>query len=401
MTAPLEGIRIIEAANWLAAPSGCALMADLGADVVKVEPPTGDPFRAFNLSWMSTNPDFSYPFQLDNRGKRSISLDLQHPDGPELLTKLTEGADFFVTNLLPARQERYGLTYERLKARYPRLIYVAVSGFGALGIDRNRPGFDYSAFWARSGIMGLMGEPGSPPPVQRPGMGDHSTSLNVMTAMLAALRQRDQTGEGLRVDVTLFATGLWALSSDLSAALVARKIPPRYTRVSPYNPIWNAYLTRDNRWLLLVMPHPDRFWAPMCRALDRPEWIGDPRYDTREKRMERSAELVGAMDAIFAARDLAEWWKRLNAAGVIWSAVLELPQVVEDPQAEAMGHFCTIDHPEIGPFRSLSTPFRILGADIGPRGPAPEIGQHTEELLLECGYDWEAIAGLRDSGVLG
>jgi crotonobetainyl-CoA:carnitine CoA-transferase CaiB-like acyl-CoA transferase len=311
------------------------------------------------------------------------------------------GADLFVTNLLPARQERYGLTGEALLARYPRLIYVGVSGFGALGPDLNRPGFDYSAFWARSGIMGLMGEPGSPPPVQRPGIGDHSTSLNVMTATLAALRRRDQTGEGLRVEVSLFATGIWALSSDLSAALVARKIPPRYSRERPFNPIWNAYQTRDRHWLLLVMPHPDPYWPAFCRAVGRPEWIADPHYDTREKRHALSTELVGEFDRLFAERDLDEWRKRLNGEGLIWSNVLELPQVIEDPQAEAMGHFATIAHPELGEFRTLNTPFRILGAEIGPRGPAPEIGQHTEEILLEAGFDWEGIAQLRSTGVLG
>ena len=344
---------------------------------------------------------FSFAFQLDNRGKRSLTLDLQHSAGPDLLRKLTGGADIFVTNLLPNRQERYGLTYEALRERFPKLIYVAVSGFGAVGPDRNRAGFDYSAFWARSGLMGLVGEPGSPPPVQRPGMGDHTTSLNVMAATLAALRRRDRTGEGLRVDVSLFATGLWALSSDLSGALVARKVPPRYSQKRPFNPIWNAYRTRDAHWLLLVMPHPDPYWPAVCGAIDRPEWIADPRYDSRDKRMERNVELADALDKVFETRDLAEWKTRLNEAGVIWSPVQELPDVVADPQAAAMGHFTELNHPEFGPFRTLDTPFRILGADIRARGPAPELGQHTEEVLLEAGMDWEEIGNLRESGVLG
>jgi len=397
----MQGIRVIECANWLAAPSGCALLADLGADVIKVEPPTGDPFRAFQLSWQRPDLPFNPTFEMDNRGKRSLTLDLTHADGPALLRRLVRGADVFVTNLLPARQARYGLGYEQMKAAYPGLVYVSVSGFGAPGPDLNRPGFDYSAFWARSGLMGLTGEPGSPPPVQRPGMGDHTTAINVMTATLAGLRRRGQTDEGLHVEVSLLATGLWVLSSDLSAALVAKKIPPRYSRERPFNPIWNAYQTRDRHWLLLVMPHPDPYWPAFCRAVGHAEWIADPRYDTRAKRHARNTEMVALLDGVFAERELAEWRARLNAEGLIWSSVLELPQVVEDPQALAMGHFATIPNDRMGEIRTLNTPFRILGAEIGPRGGAPEVGQHTEEVLLESGFDWDAIGGLRASGVLG
>jgi formyl-CoA transferase len=338
---------------------------------------------------------------MDNRGKRSITIDLTHADGPELVRRLGGQADIFVTNLLPGRQERYGLTYEAMRQRFPKLIHVSVSGFGSIGPNRDKLGFDYSAFWASSGLMGLMGEPGTPPPVQRPGMGDHTTSLNVMAAVLAALRRRDQTGEGLSVDVSLFATGTWALSSDLSAAVVARKIPPRYSRVKPLNPIWNAYTTKDGRWLLLVMPHPNEYWPALCRALGRTEWIDDPRYNSKEKRTERNRELVDELDRAFGERTVEDWKARLDSEGIIWSAVLELPQVLKDPQAEHLGHFQEVSHPEHGPFRTLAAPFRILGADIKVRGPAPEIGQHTEEVLLEFEMDWDEIARLRESGVLG
>lgn len=397
----MQGIRVIEAANWLAAPSGCALMADLGANVIKVEPPSGDPFRGLTFGWLDPNLPLNYPFQLDNRGKRSITVDLNHAEGPALLRKLTAGADLFVTNLLPRRQERYGLTYETLRELYPGMVYLAVSGYGAMGLDHNRPGFDYAAFWARSGIMGLMGDPGTPPPMQRPGMGDHSTSINVLAAALAGLRRRDHSGKGLRVDVSLYGTGLWVLGSDLASALVARKNPPRYSRDTPFNPMWNTYVTRDDRWLLLVMPQPDAYWPRFCRAMGVPEWTGDPRYDSREKRMHRCVELVQALDAIFAERGLDQWKERLDQEQLIWAPVLELPQVIEDPQVRFMKHIRILQHPDAGSFATLDTPFRIVDSDIGPRGPAPEIGQHTEEVLLEADFDWEAIATLRDSGVLG
>ena len=261
MAAPLEGIRVVEVANYLAAPSAGALMADMGADVIKVEPPGGDVYRAFELASLGYDHDFAtnYAFELDNRGKRSITVDLEAPGGPALVRRLAAGADVFLTNLIQRRRERFALTIEELQAANPSLIYASFSGYGTEGPDADRAGFDYAAFWARSGLMSLLGDPGAPPPLCRAGQGDHTTALNLLAAILAALRLRDQSGEGQVVDVTLLGTGLWTIGTDLAAALQAGHQPPRHDRERPPNALWNSYRCADGRWLLLVMLQPDRY----------------------------------------------------------------------------------------------------------------------------------------------
>ncbi len=403
MTAPLAGVRVLEVANWLAAPAACALLADLGAEVIKVEPPNGDVYRAFVLRSMGYSHEFAgnYCFELDNRGKRSVSVALDKPGGPELVRRMAERSDVFVTNLIQGRRERYGLTYEDVRAVNPRAVYASFSGYGSRGPDQNRPGFDYAAFWARSGLMGLLGEPPSPPPLCRGGQGDHTSALNLLAAVLVGLRLRDQTGEGQHVEVTLQGTGMWTLAGDLQAALVAREQPARHDRSRPANPIWNSYRTGDGEWVLLVMPQPDPYWPRFCRALGEPDWAADPRYDSLAKRREHTVALTAAIEARFAVRPLAEWARRLDAEGLIWAPVAKLTDVIDDPQAREMGWFTTLDHPTLGRFETLATPFHVYGADVRPRGPAPEVGQHTLELLAELGIEGDELARLAVDGVIG
>jgi len=403
MTAPLEGIRVVEVANWLAAPSAAALMADLGADVIKVEPPGGDVFRGFVLRAL-VDFDFktNYAFELDNRGKRSITVALDKPGGPELVLKLVRTADVFITNLIQERRERYGLTEEAVRAVKPDIIYCSFSGYGTKGPDAWRPGFDYAAFWARTGIMGLLGEPPSPPPLCRGGQGDHTTCLNILAAVLAALIQRQKTGQGQHVEVTLQATGMWTIASDIQAALVSRKQPPRHDRTQPANPIWNSYQCADGKWVLLVMPQPDpEYWPRFCRMIGKEEWIADPRYATLLARREHSRELVAEIDRIFAEHDFAYWSRKLDEFGLIWAPVATLPEVIEDEQARAMGWFATIEDERFGSYETLSTPFKLYGADVGPRGRAPNPGEHTFEILAELGIEGEELDRLATEGVIG
>jgi crotonobetainyl-CoA:carnitine CoA-transferase CaiB-like acyl-CoA transferase len=403
MAAPLEGIRVVEVANWLAAPAAAALMADLGADVIKVEPPGGDVFRQFNLRSIGYDYDFAtnYAFELDNRGKRSITVDVTAPGGADVIRRLAAGADVFITNLIQRRRRQYGLTVEDIQALNQRVIYVSFTGYGTEGPDANRAGFDYAAFWARSGIMGLLGDPGSSPPLCRGGQGDQTTCLNLLAATLAALRLRDMTGEGQVVDVTLLQTGLWTIGTDLSAALVARQQPPRHDRTAPPNPIWNSYRCAGGKWVLLVMPQPDPYWPPFCAMIGRPEWRSDPRYDSLLARMQNSRELTSEIEAIFAVADFETWTARLDAAGLIWAPVAQLPDVVEDATVRSLGTFTQLEHPEFGAFETMNTPFRVRGADIRPRGPAPAAGGQTHEIAQELGLGAEEIANLAAKGVFG
>ena len=404
MTAPLTGIRVLEVANWLAAPAAGALLADLGADVIKVEPPGGDVFREFLLRSMGYAHDFAtnYAFQLDNRGKRSVTVALDQPGGPALVRRLAARSDVFLTNLIQQRRVRYGLTWEDVRAVSPRVIYASFSGYGTRGPDENRPGFDYAAFWARSGLMGLLGEPPSPPPLCRGGQGDHTTALNLLAAVLAALRLRDQTGEAQHVEVTLQGTGMWTLGGDLQAALIAREQPARHVRSQPANPIWNSYQAGCGAWLLLVMPQPDPvYWPRFCAMIGRVEWTDDPRYRTLYDRRARTQELTRAIEARFAAHDLAHWAARLDEHGLIWAPVAKLTDVIDDPQAREMGWFTTLEHPTLGRFETLDTPFKLYGADVGARGPAPEAGAHTFDVLTELGVSDDELARLAVDGVIG
>ena len=399
----LEGIRVIELANWVAAPNCAALMADLGADVVKLEPPGGDPYRHY----MQRAIEYEYPFtanlafQLDNRGKRSLTVDLNHEEGPALAGELIAQADIFITNLLPKRREKYGLTAEALLAKVPRLIDVWLTGYGSAGPDADRLGYDYSVYWARSGIMALMGEPPSPPALQRGAMGDHTAALNLLGSTLAALRLRDITGEGQRVEVSLLATGHWILGCDLSGALVEPIQPPRHDRRAPVNPLWNSYPTRDDRWVLLVMPQTDPYWPAFCKMVERPEWESDSRYATHESRNEHGAELAPAIEEAFRKRTLAEWSTLLDEAGVIWAPIARVTDVIDDPQAAANEFFVELEHPEIGRFPTVAAPFQLSSGNPRPAGAAPLLDAETGAILREFGFEDERIDALRERGVVG
>ncbi len=404
MVAPLEGIRVLEVANWLAAPSAAALLADLGADVVKIEHPAGDAWR--HVLMQGRNPNFDpdtdvdAPYELDNRGKRGVALSLERPGASDVVKRMVAEADIFVTNLTAPRIARYDLGSEALMALNPRLIYVVLTGYGTRGPDNAKTAFDYSAYWSRSGIMSLIGEPGGPPMPCRPGQGDHATSLNMLSGALAALRLRDLTGEGQVVEVTLQRTGAWTIGADVSASLILEDQPGRIDRVRPGNPLFNSYETADGRWLMLVMPTGDRYWQPVCRALGREDWLEDEGLSTLMGRMEQTETLTPAIASIFATKTLAEWTPLLDAENLTWAPVAELPELIHDPQIEEMDAWSVIDGPQ-GSFRTLNTPFAIEGADVGPRGPAPKTGEHTHEVLSELGLSDDEIAQLAASGALG
>jgi formyl-CoA transferase len=396
MSAPLDGVRVLEVANWLAAPAGCALLADFGADVIKVEPPGGEPYRGYG----GVQTGFNYFFEMDNRGKRGMTLNLDNPGAREVIYRLLPDIDVFVTNLLVGRREKYGLTYEDLVEHRTDLIFVSVTGYGSDGPDRNRPGYDYAAYWARSGIMGMMGEPDSAPPAQRPGMGDHTTAMLVAGSTAMALLHRQKTGEGQQIDVSLHNTGLWVLGIDVQTSLVAKADIPRVSRKAVPNPLWNTYETKDGRWIMCVMLVADAYWPQFCRALEREDLRDDERFSSFPSRGANNRELIAILDDVFRARTLEEWAPRLDGEGLIWAPAQTLTEAINDPQSQARQPFAQIDHPTQGEIQLVDTPAKFSRSRVGVRGPAPELGQHTEEVLLAAGYDWEEIASLRSSEVI-
>lgn len=399
---PLDDITVVEVANWVAAPSCGALMADMGARVVKIEPPGGDAMRG-KLRQAKT-PDgparADHPFQLDNRGKRSVTVDLTDPRGADLVRDLVRRSDVFVTNLLPGRRERYGLSAEALLALNPRLVYALLTGYGSHGPDADLVGFDQTAFFARSGIMSLVGEPGEPPPKFPAGQGDHPTGLALLAAVLAALRVRDRTGAGQVVETALLRSAVWSIGSDVATALVDRHQPTRRGRLGAVGPMNTTYRCADGAWVNLSAADQGA-WPRFCRALGRPDLAEDPRYATLRARFDQRAPLIAEFDRVFGAQPYDHWAPRLDSVGIVWAKVVTLPELVDDEQVRANGMFARVEHPVAGPFETVAAPFTMSGSDASVRGPAPEPGEHTLSVLAEMGVPADRIETLRADGVIG
>ncbi len=400
MAGPLEGIRVVEVANYLAAPAAAALMSDLGADVVKVEPPDGDVYRGHRT--VRDGDPVSFPFAVDNRGKRSMTLDLGNPEAGAVVRRLASQADVLVTNLTPGRLRRYGLTYEDVREAAPQIVFTLLTGYGADGPDSERAGFDGTTFFARSGLTWLIGEQGSPPVLSRAGQGDHMAALNLLAATLAALRLRDRDGESQFVDVSLLQTGVWSVASDTQHALNRDDWDfERQNRNTHWHLMRNTYQTSDDRWMQLTMPLPERYWARFCTAVGLTELAEDDRYTSTPTMRENGPALLPQINAIFRADDLATWRERLDATECIWSLIATPFEVVNDPQLRDRGAFETITNAAGRSYQVLAAPFKIHDADIHARGPVPEVGEHTHEILDGFGFTSDEIAELASKRVFG
>ena len=403
MVAPLQGVRVLEVANWMAGPGAAAMMADMGADVVKVEPLRGDAMRkATRQPVMPPDAEaLDASFQMDNRGKRGIAVALNRPEGTDLVRRMAAGVDVFICNLMTDRQARFGLDADTLLAANPRLVHATLTGYGLGGPDARRPGYDLTAFFGRGAVLQAMSEPDNPaPPRLRPAQGDHTAALALLASILAALRLVETTGQGQRVDVSLFATAAWTMSTDLSATLVDGQNPPQGGRRARPHALHGGFRCADGRWVLLFMPEP-HWWPRFAEAVGRPEWAEDPRFASYPARGLHMAELTAEMDEVFATRPLDEWGAIFDEQGFIWAPGSTVAEFAADAQAESDGLFPTIDHPGAGTFRTVASPVRVHGADIAPRGPAPEIGEHTTAVLTELGMSGADVASLADAGVVG
>jgi len=393
MSAPLAGIRVVELASYVAAPSAGALLVDLGAEVIKVEVPWGEVYRHSTPRMAGYDSDFagSAPFQMDNHGKRSLAIDLALPQSQEALARVVGTADVLLTNMLPERLARHGLDPEKLLAANPRMIVARLSGYGADGPEADTPAFDYTAYWARTGLMDQLHDVGTPPAFQRPGIGDHSAGLALALGIVAALRTRDNEGRGQIIDVALQNIGYYIAGNDMSTTLAAGQNTPRHDRSRARNPLWNQYMCQDGRWLFLVMIESDRYWSVFTEAIERPDLARDERFAGAVPRYRHSAELIAILDAVFAERTLEEWSAKLGAHRLIWSPVKTLAEAAEDPNAIARGTFPVVDHPQLGRFRTIAPPLQMSGHAMPGNAPAPALGADTEAVLREAGVDDETI----------
>ncbi len=389
-----DGIKIVSVEAFVALPAATAIWGDWGAEVIKVEPLTGDPWRGFmGTGIFPFQLETSDVFDMDNRNKRSVVLNLKGEEGRGILRQLIERADVFCTNYAPDTIPKLGIDYESVSKINPNIIYVGVNGYGETGPDEDLPGFDWTAYWSRSGLMMTVGDPGAPVR-PRPGIGDHPTSMYVAGVIAAALLCRERTGIAQKVSVSLLGCGMWTLGCDLSAALASGQDIPRVSRNETSNPLTVPYQTKDRKWIFLVMLQSDAFWPQTCRALGREELIDDPRFADSDLRGKNSPALIAIFDKVFATRIREEWTQLLKEHGAIFGSIQTCGEVVRDPQANEF--IAVVDHPTRGKVKMIKSPGKFSKTPGQIKTYAPEVGQHTEEVLLELGYDWEEIAEFKD-----
>jgi crotonobetainyl-CoA:carnitine CoA-transferase CaiB-like acyl-CoA transferase len=393
----MAGVRVVEIGVWIAGPAAAGILADWGADVVKIEPPAGDPARLFHAMLggdMPVNP----VFELDNRSKRSVCLDLTTPDALAAALELIDRADVFVTNIRPNALLRLGLDYETLHARNPRLVYASITGYGSVGEDADRAAFDIAAYWARSGIASLLTPPGGAPPYQRGGMGDHPTGMSAAAAISAALFSRERSGSGQLVSTSLLRQGMYTIGFDVNLALGWGRVPAKAARESMASPTMNHYTAADGRRFWMVGLEGARHWPSLARAVGHEDWLIDPRFGTPRARAENSTELTRLLDAEFATKTLDEWTPIFSSDPLIfWSPVQDVDDLMADPQAWAAGGFVDVPGPD-GPATMVATPVDFGGTPWAPRSHAPDLGEHTRAVLAELGRTEEQIDALFEAG---
>jgi crotonobetainyl-CoA:carnitine CoA-transferase CaiB-like acyl-CoA transferase len=393
----LKGIKVIEHATYFAAPGAGGILSDWGAEVIKIEPPGGDPVRS-NFPTKGTGKEHltdNPAFDGDNRGKKSIVVDARTEEGREVIRKLADGADVFLTNVRPGGIERSGLGYEILSKRNPKLVYCALTGYGLEGPDANAPGFDVASFWSRSGLARLTAPKGSELFPVRTAAGDHTTSIAAVAAINAALIEALKTGKGRLVDVSLLRTGLYTLHTDLAIQLFFGRNASTRPRAEAYNPLTNFFKTKDDQWICIVARAGKQDLPRMARAFELPGIETDPRFQDGKSRRDHAGEITAMFDGAFARFTKAEMAARLTAEEIAWAPCQTLADVAVDPQVYAAGGIVEMPGKDgEGSFKSPGGPARFVGADDGPKGPGPKLGQHTREILQALGYADAAIDAL-------
>lgn len=398
---PFEGVRVLELAQWVFVPVAGALLADWGADVVHIEPTEGDPYRGLATQGIGTDRGgVNLSLALANRGKRSIALDIRSEAGAGVVHRLLESTDVFLTNMRPGALRRAGLDAETLTGRYPRLVYARGSGYGVRGPDADQAGYDATAFWSRGGLGHVLTPPERDYPImQRGAMGDRNGAMALAFGVAAALLKRTRTGTGSVVDVSLLATAMWTLSSDVLAALVGDHPQAPEGRGPLVNPVMGSYRTKDGRHILLMFLQADRYWPDFCRLIDREDLLADPRFVDLAARRENAAACVAELDAEFAKRTFAEWTELLHRIDAPWAPFQSVSELIDDPQVAANGYIGDVVIEGETAYRLPAVPVQFDGLPPALRR-APEHGEDTERLLSELGYDWDEIISLKEAGVI-
>lgn len=395
----MSGVKVVELGIWVAGPAAAGILAEWGADVIKIEPIKGDPARIFQFMLggdMPTNP----VFEMDNRSKRGIAVDLSQKEGQDIFFDLLEDADVFITNLRAGGLQRLGVDYETIAKRFPKLIYCHITAYGREGENADLPSFDVGAFWARSGIADLLTAEDSDPPFQRGGMGDHSAAMSAAAGVSAALFEREKSGNGQLVETSLIRQGAYTISFDLNALLMWGRTVALGSRSGMGNPAMNNYKASCGRRFWLVGIEPYRHWPPLARAVGHPEWIEDERFSDPSGRAKNAQELIGELDAIFATRTLEEWSSIFESEpDLFWAPVNTPDDLLADPAFHGSGAMVDVPDGSTGT-RMISTPVDFHGTPAQPSSLAPDFGEHTFEILKEIGRNEDEIAAMRESKIV-
>ena len=393
-----SGLKVVDFASFIAGPGAAVILSDFGADVIKVEPPTGDLQRIVYKVPPQPRAKENYPWHLDNRNKRGLALDLKSPEATAVVERLVKWADVLIVNTPHPARKRLKLEYEDVAAWNPRLIYADLTGYGDKGPDANLPGFDITSFWARSGLLSLMRDAGAPPTLPLAGSGDHTTAVSLYSAIVTGLYHRERTGKGSYVTTSLLANGTWSAGIAIQGALCDAKFFPLHDRENPPNATFNVYQTADEHWFLIVTT-PEH-WPALATGIGRPDLVTDARFADPAKQAANSAALADILDNVFRSQPLAHWREVFEKAHIPFGIVQRPTEVINDPQL----HENDIIVPLEGTGRTLtstiSSPIQVRGITKVPARRAPAIGEHSEEILEQLGFEPDEIQALHDSGAV-
>jgi len=393
-----SGLKVVDLASFIAGPGAAVILSDFGADVIKVEPPTGDTWRIGYKVPPQPQSDENYPWHLNNRNKRGLAMNLKSREAGKILERLVRWADVLIVNTPPPARKRLKLMYEDVSQWNPRLIYADLSGYGDKGPDADLPGFDITAYWARSGLLSLTRDAGAPPTLPVSGSGDHATAVGLFSAIVMGLYRRERTGKGSHVTTSLLAEGIWASAVAIQGALCDARFFPLHDRKNPPNATMNVYRSSDDKWFLIVLT-PDK-WPPLATAMGRSDLVSDPRFTEPAKQAAHSAELTAILDEEFGARPMAHWAEVFDHAHVTFGVVRAPSEVIHDPQLRANDIVVPLEGAGGNLKFTVSSPMQVHDVTKVPAKRAPEIGEHNDEILKELGFDQQEIDTLRASGAI-
>src|SRR6266850_52164 len=387
-----SGLKVVDLASFIAGPGAAVILSDFVADVIKVEPPTGDLWRIGYKVPPHPRAKDNYPWHLNNRNKRGLALDLKSPQAAEILERLVKWADVLIVNTPHPARKKLKLTYEDVAHWNPRLIYADVTGYGDKGPDADLPGFDITSYWARSGLLSLTRDAGAPPTLPVSGSGDHATAVGLFSAIVMGLYRRERTGKGSYVTTSLLAEGVWAAGVSIQAALAGATFYPLHDRQSPSNAVFNPYKASEGSWFLLVVT-PDKFQA-LATAIGRPDLMTDPRFSDAKKQAVNAVQLRTILDDVFAKQPMQHWREVFDKAHITYGAIVGPSEVINDPQLRANDMVVPLEGAGGKLTLTVSSPMQVHGVAKEPARRAPSLGEHNHEILRELGFDAAQIEKL-------